>query len=221
VAEEALGVDTVNAPAPNRRPRPRALLRLFCRDQRGQALVEFVMVALPLFLIILGGIDFGAVFKNVISMRQAVSSAGRQAAVGSLGSSSTCTNNNITLTNVVPANGDANPVTNGDRYLMCTVHSQDGIGDANARVMIIVGDSSHSGTNNYSANLPITICEEYALTSLSGMLQTLLNGHFVTTTSTQLVATKDTGSDGGLTSAQETALPGSSWSFCTPPAPVS
>jgi len=191
-------------------------VRLFRRDERGQALVEFVLVALPLFLIILGGIDFGAIFKNVIEMRQAVSSSGRQAAVGLLGSSSTCS-----LTGVVAANGDSKPPTTGDKNLMCTVHSQDAIGDGSARVMIIVGDSSAAGRNKYSANLPVTICEEYALTSLSGMLQSLINGHFATTTTTQLVATTDAGADGGLTSAQETALPGSSWSFCTPPAPVS
>lgn len=216
MAEGALGGNTVITPAPKQRPRPRGLFRLFRRDERGQALVEFVLVALPLFLIILGGIDFGAIFKNVIEMRQAVSSSGRQAAVGLLGTTSNCG-----LTGVVAANGDTNSPTTGDKNLMCTVHSQDGIGDSRARVMIIVGDSSTAGKNKYATNLPVTICEQYALTSLSGMLSSLINGHFATTSTTQLVATLDSGSDGGLTSAQETALPGSSWSFCTTPAPVS
>ena len=74
MAEETLGGNSVKAPAPERLPRPRGrLLRALRREQRGQALVEFALVFLPLALIILGGIDFGLVFKNFISVRQGVS----------------------------------------------------------------------------------------------------------------------------------------------------
>jgi hypothetical protein len=180
------------------------------RSTSGQAMVEFAMVAVPLFLIILGGIDFGSIFKDVIAMRSAVSSAARQASVGFAPLPPATFNCQLT--------GPA-PPTAADKNLMCFVHSQDGIPDTKARVMILVGDANNGGA--YATGHPITVCEEYSVQSLTGALP-YIDGHIVTTQSTNPVSTKDTGSDGGFATASETALPGKPWSsFCTLPQAVS
>jgi Flp pilus assembly protein TadG len=154
-----------------------------------------------LFLILFGIVDFGTIYANIIGVRQGVGTTAREAAVGQFGSAS-CTLTPSTLS------GD-------DKYLMCLAHSQDGLSnDATSRVDIVVGNTSSS---SYAVGSEVTICEEYALSSASGFLSLLLNGDVATAATTVEVATVNSS---GLTSASETALAGSSWSFCATPAPA-
>jgi Flp pilus assembly protein TadG len=81
VAEEALRGESVEAPAPGRLPRPRHCLRAVRGDQRGQALVEFALVALPLFLIIFGIIDFARALNYYNDLTQLAGQGARAAAV--------------------------------------------------------------------------------------------------------------------------------------------
>jgi Flp pilus assembly protein TadG len=179
------------------------------RDEEGQAFVEFALVAVPLILLLLGMIDFGIIFTNVIGMRQGVSDAARQAAVGQFGSSASCT---------LAGSGT---FTTADKELMCLVRSLDGLNDdSTTRVGIIVGDTSSTSYANGGA---ITVCEEYALNSTTGLLSAAFSGHVVTTVVTQRVETLNSTTPLGSGSSaiqEETALPGSSWSFCNVPAPT-
>jgi len=159
------------------------------------------MVVPVLLLIVFGIIDFGSVYTNVIGVRQGVGVTAREAAVGQFGSA-TCSLTPSTIT------GD-------DKYLMCLAHSEDGLNnDATSRVDIIVGNT---GSSAYAVASQVSICEEYALSSASGFFSWLLNGDVATSATTVEVATVNSS---GLTSVSETALSGSSWSFCATPAPA-
>ena len=80
MAEEALGVDPVTAPAPKRHPRPRGL-RAVRRDQRGTALVEFALLAPLLFLLLFGIVDFGRALDYYNQMTQLAGQGARAASV--------------------------------------------------------------------------------------------------------------------------------------------
>ncbi len=183
------------------------------RDDRGQALVEFALVATPLLLIVLGLIDFGSIYSNAIGVRQGVSDTARQAAVGQFGTNSTCT----------LSGAAAFPV--GVKQLMCLAHSSDGIGgDNSTRISVIVGDSgANPATNTYQAGTPVTICEQYALSSVTGIFSRLLSGHVLTSITAERIETANTTNplSTGTTKTQysENALGGGSWSFCSAPAP--
>lgn len=167
------------------------------RMASGQALVEFAIVFLPVCLIIMGGIDFGAIFKDVIAVRQGVSDGARQAAVGQFGASASC--------GLTGATGSAST-----QDLMCLVHSLDGVNnDAKTRVAIFVGDSAHQGS--YVVGQPVTICEQYQEHSLTGILS-FINGNVAMATATDRVEVQ---ASGGLTSGQETSLKGSWPAVCT------
>ncbi len=173
------------------------------REGRGQAMIEFVIVAPVLLLLVLGGIDFGIVYSNIIGMRQGVSAGAREAAIGQFGTNSTCT-----LTG-------ASGFSTDDKELACLTHSLDGINnDATTRVDIIVGNT---GSATYAVGSQVTICEEYAPSSASGYLSRFLTGHVATGSVTDEVQTLNSS---GLASASETALAGSTWSFCATPAPA-
>lgn len=81
MAEEALRGRPVTGPASERLPRPRGPLGLLRREQRGTALVEFALVALPLFLILFGIIDFGRALNYYNDMTQLAGQGARFAAV--------------------------------------------------------------------------------------------------------------------------------------------
>jgi hypothetical protein len=215
VAEGALGDDTVITPAPMRRPRPRGLLGAFRRDERGQSLVEFALVFLPLCLIILGGIDFGFVFKDFISARQGVSDAARQAAVGQFGTTSPGTPNCRSLVGA----GGANTQT---QKLMCSVLSLAGIDQSRVRVAIDVGDSSHqntfAGPTDTNGPQPITICLQYQLQSVTGIIP-FINNKVATSTATEMIEVS--GVSPVPNTAAETSFSGTWPSSCTTgPAPA-
>ena len=89
MAEGLAKGDPVTAPAPEWHPRPRGRLRSFRRDERGQALVEFALVALPLFLIIFGIIDFARALNYYNDLTQIAGQGARAAAVNANPDSST------------------------------------------------------------------------------------------------------------------------------------
>lgn len=80
MAEKALRGGSLNVPT-QRRSRPRGPLRVLRRDERGQALVEFALVALPLFLIIFGIIDFARALNYYNDLTQLAGQGARAAAV--------------------------------------------------------------------------------------------------------------------------------------------
>jgi Flp pilus assembly protein TadG len=71
----------VTGSAPGRLPRPCGRFRTLRRDQQGTALVEFALIALPLFLILFGIIDFGRALNYYNDMTQLAGQGARFAAV--------------------------------------------------------------------------------------------------------------------------------------------
>jgi Flp pilus assembly protein TadG len=97
VAEGALRGRRVNAPAPERLPRPRGRLAALRHGQRGQALVEFALVLPILLLIVIGIFDFGQALNYYNQQSQLVGLGARAAAVNrcpdgtAIGSTGGCT----------------------------------------------------------------------------------------------------------------------------------
>jgi Flp pilus assembly protein TadG len=81
VVDGALRGTPVTAPDPERLPRPRGQFRALRLEQRGTALVEFALVAFPLFLILFGIIDFGRALNYYNDMTQLAGQGARFAAV--------------------------------------------------------------------------------------------------------------------------------------------
>jgi Flp pilus assembly protein TadG len=79
------GVPTLVAPHAREQatepPRLFRLLRGMRRDQRGVAVIEFALVAIPLFLLVLGIIDFGRALNYYNDMQQLAGQGARFAAV--------------------------------------------------------------------------------------------------------------------------------------------
>jgi Flp pilus assembly protein TadG len=136
--------------------------------------VEFALVLVPLALIIFGGIDFGFVFKDFISARQAVGDVARQASVGQFGTA-TCT------LSPAPANAQT-------KSLMCAVHTQAGLDTSRMRVAVFVGDNVPADKDHFTQGQPITICAEYQLKSVTGILKPIIDSHVATSTATEMIA---------------------------------
>jgi Flp pilus assembly protein TadG len=71
----------MKTPTPERPPRPRGRFGALRRDQRGQALVEFALVAIPLFLVLFGVIDFARALNYYNDLTQLAGQGARAAAV--------------------------------------------------------------------------------------------------------------------------------------------
>lgn len=177
-----------------------------CRErehERGLAIVEFILVVPLLIALLVGIIDFGFLFNDVISVRQGARDGGRQAAVGKFGSDNGCP--------LTGFSGHPNA-----QYLFCLTKSRDGLDDEDTRIAVIVGEG---GTPTYAIGKPVTICEQYRMRSTTGALP-FLNGKVFTTRTTFRVEVLNN-NDGGLGDASEAPLTGGSWGFCTAPASVS
>jgi hypothetical protein len=172
--------------------------------ERGLAIVEFIFVVPLLLAMLVGIIDFGFLFNDVISVRQGARDGGRQAAVGKFGSDNAC--------NLQGFSGDPNA-----QYLFCLTKSRDGLNDEDTRIAVLVGEGS-PGSRAYAIGKPVTICEQYRMRSITGVLPFLDGKVFKTRTTFRVEVLNNTG---GLGDASEAPLPGGDWSFCTAPAPVS
>jgi hypothetical protein len=102
-----------------------------------------------------------------------VGDVARQASVGQFGTS-TCT--------LTPA-----PANAQTKSLMCAVHSQAGLDTSRLRVAVYVG-ASGGAKDNFTQGQPITICAEYKLQSVTGLLNPLINGHVATSTATEMIS---------------------------------
>jgi Flp pilus assembly protein TadG len=82
VTEEAPIREVPEAPAAVKEPpRPRAALGRIWRDERGTAVVEFAIIALPLCLIVFGILDFGRALNYYNNMTQLAGQGARAATV--------------------------------------------------------------------------------------------------------------------------------------------
>lgn len=193
--------------------RERTARRFSCNErQRGVALVEFTLIMPFLLILVVGIIDFGLVFSDVIGVRQGARDGGRQASVGQFGSDTSCQ-----LYLSASASLEA-------KALMCLTKAQDDAPDNRTRVRIFVGDGSAGAA--YAVGKPIAICEQYLMKSITGVMPALTNPVHNRVFTTRTVFRVETVSPGfvpsgtGTVMVSEDPLPGHTWS-CAPPSAVS
>lgn len=63
----------------------RQWLSLYAKDERGVTIIEFAVVAIPLFLLIMGLIEFGLLFFTQIALENAINKVARTTAIGDTG----------------------------------------------------------------------------------------------------------------------------------------
>ena len=197
------------------------------RDQRGAAVVEFAIIAPILFLLVFGLIDFGFIFNDYLSVRNGVQNGARLGAVANFGTLTPATSSCV-LTPTAPT-------TSSEAIeLMCETKDRIGLNQTNTRVKILTVDPASAGcpsscTNAYSDGNEIVVCAQFPVTSRSKILSPFTSGKTITTRVAARVETTSyekasppisqpaagTVGVGDLTSAAETSLPGTDWSFCT------
>ena len=177
---------------PSCRPRRPRLVR----DERGQGVVEFALILPVLLLVLVGILEFGSIYSNVISMRQGVREAGRQGSVANFGSASApCT----------PP--QTSPPSDNMQKLICYTKSQVGVSSG---VSVYVKFEN----NRYTVGNALIICAAYPLQSLTGLFQPFLGGRSAKTKAAFRIEKASSASEVG---GGDTDPTGSSaaWSWCT------
>ncbi len=153
----------------SRHPRGRRARARLGRDESGQGMVELALILPVLLLILVGILEFGLIYSNVISMRQGIREAGRQGSVASFGSADpdTC----------LPGGTGSRPI----KRLLCMAKDQAGVGDSvRVRLKFATSDLAPGGT--YQIGDAIVVCGIYPISSLTGLFQPFLNGRYARTT---------------------------------------
>ena len=174
------------------------------RPERGAALVEFGLVAVLLFTLIFGIVDFGNAYNDYISVRQGTRDGVRQSVTGRIGSDTSCT----------VAGGETHTSAH---KVMCLTKERVGLDDADVRVAIDVNDPPGDDRGS------IAVCVMYPLESITGFFP-FLNGRVVRTEvqmRTEQTVTEALGSgpdlaDNGLNPPRylENPIDGQDWDFC-------
>jgi hypothetical protein len=143
------------------------------RDDRGVALVEFVLV-LPLTVLILFAlIDFGLIFNGYSTMRNGVQAGARLASV-----------NNYSYAGSSLCNGGSTDPTS---QMVCTVTSSIGSLYGVVPGSLHVGIALTSVMNAGQSGQNVTVCASGTLNSTTGLLGKLLLGQTMKATSKVLV----------------------------------
>lgn len=203
-----------SAPASPTRTRLRgSLLRrtlLRRRSERGAALVEFAIVVPVLFLLIFGIIDFGVLYRDQLATRSGLRSTTRAAVIGRFGGSGTCTLESPTASNETL------------RQLMCNTKKQVGLSDDRVRVKVLLIDGNGDGAAEHRSYDDVMVCVMSQARSATGFFGGLLNSRAMYARLDMMIE-KGVDEIPGLIpleDAQETPLPGASWSFCDPSKPA-
>ena len=164
------------------------------RGEDGVSMVEFALIALLLFSILFGIIDFGFLYSQNVTLRNATQQAGRFAAVADFGDDPVCA-----LEGSIPAETT--------RAVMCRVKAEAGVDDpGTVRVRVALPDG-------YDRGEPLLLCSEYAARSVSGFFGFLLDGKVLHAKTKQRIEKVDD-EELPLEAASETAHDGD-WSWCT------
>ena len=173
-------------------------LRRRASSEDGVSMVEFALIALLLFSLLFGIIDFGYLYSQNVTLRNATQQSGRFGAVGDFGDDDVCALD-------VTAEGDAD--LKATRALMCLVKSQASIDDSgDVRVKIALPDG-------YVRGEPLLLCSEYAAHSVSGFFGFVLDGKVLHAKSKQRIERLADEEDGALVAAAEPAH--DNWAWCT------
>ena len=179
-------------------PRGWRTIRDRAHAEDGVSLVEFALISVLLFSLLFGIIDFGFLFSQNVTIRNATQQAGRFAAVGDFGDDEVCA-----LDESVPE-GEAYAST---RALMCRLKDESGVDDAGlVRVKVALPDG-------YERGEPLLLCSEYSAHSVSGFFGFLLDGKVLHAKTKQRIEKVSTESD-PLEPAAEPAHD-DDWSWCS------
>lgn len=160
------------------------------KGERGASAVEMALVLPILVLLLAGVVDFGLVFNDLMAMRQGVGAGVRQGIVAQAGSSGGCT-----ITGAAGA-------TTETRKLMCLTKGLVGLDEAQSRTMVsFPGSKVRGGT--------MILCQQYPLESATTMFDALMGGELKAKVEMRIEQDLS-----AFSSASETALPGSDWSWC-------
>jgi hypothetical protein len=176
--------------------------------------VEFAVILPVLLLLLVGVIEFGIVYSKVISMRQGIREAGRQGSVANFGSDPEC----LVPGQILEAGATG---SNNLKQLMCTAKDQVGVGNS-VRLRIKFADDQlnmPASTPAYRRGNAIVVCAIYPLSSITGLFQPFLNGHYARTKAAfriEKVNTSDALENPGnpVNGWGETDPSGADWDWC-------
>jgi Flp pilus assembly protein TadG len=159
--------------------------------ERGASLVEFALISVLLFTIMFGVFEFGLAFNDLQSIRNGDREGARAAVVGQYGSNSTC---------AITGTAAAAPVE--VRKLICLTKGRIGLGNTvRVKVDVTTLDSTPS----------VRVCAQRRVDSVTGLLRPFLSGRMLKAKVEMRVEKVSTPV---LTSAEETAPTGGSWTWC-------
>lgn len=175
-------------------------------DESGQGLVELALV-LPVLLIILVGImEFGLTFNNVISLRQGAREAGRQGAVAQFGTAGAGCTSSLT--------GPAMTANANTKNLLCLAKSQIGLGNSDVRLKLLLDNPGLTASGqSFAVNNGLVLCASYRLSSISGLFNPIINGRYVKTKTAYRI--EQPSPSPAVTETSETDPSGGTWSWCT------
>jgi Flp pilus assembly protein TadG len=163
--------------------------------------VEFAL-ALPLLIALMMGIvDFGLILSESIGVTQGVREAARAAAAGEVGTVDCAGDINGTV---------ADPNT---RAIICRTKDRVGEDPGDTRVRVVVDDVDGDGNGDYAAGNYFAVCAMYPMVSASGLFDEMLADRHQT--GRVVMRIDDDSLSGGFSTGGESALSGTSWSFCT------
>jgi hypothetical protein len=173
-------------------------------------MVELAII-LPIFLLLVFGvIEFGITYNNLITVRQGTREAARQGAVGNFGSAANFGSPpSCSLTGVSAGTSD------DIKYLMCTAKQQIGLRYSNTRVKVLSASADFSTTGTFQKGEAIVVCVQYPVDAMAKFVSPVLGGAVLKSKTAMRIETSYTTPETG---GEETALSGSSWSWCTPSA---
>jgi Flp pilus assembly protein TadG len=176
-------------------------------DESGQGLVEFALLIPAVLLILVGIIEFGLIFSNVISLRQGTREAARQGAVAQFG-----TANAACMSSLAGAAGAANANT---QNLLCLAKSQIGLGNENVRLKLLIDNPSlTSSGQSFAVSNGLVLCASYQLGSVSGRFGPIVNGRYVHTKTAYRIE-QPSATLPAPTETSENDPSGGAWSWCT------
>jgi Flp pilus assembly protein TadG len=168
------------------------------RPDAGASAVEFALLALPLFAILFGIIDYGIWFSDSISLRQAVRDAARQGAVENFGTSCSATGPDADL-----------------HHLACSVASGAApiSGKVFVRAVIATAPTSASGAA-WKAGYTLRVCAISQHTPLLPLVPFPAGGIGRTRVDIPIEQASSAGAGTRTGYAGDTPPTGSNWSWC-------
>ena len=188
------GVTTTNRGLRGRLAGPRR-----AHGEDGVSMVEFALIAVLLFSVLFGIVDFGFLYSQNVTLRNATQQTGRFAAVADFGDDPVC------------ALDDLHAVEEGSldstRAVMCRLKDEAGVDDPGTVVVKV------ALPDGYERGAPLVLCSEYAAHSVSGFFGFLLDDKVLHAKTMQRIEKVDDEEGFGLVAAAEPAHD-DDWSWC-------